>query len=103
MNKGSITKEFNKILKEYKDYVRITKVSDNEVIILYEDYEHEPIINDSSLLKEYRRSEEFRKAKSKEKKGRNLSPEHKAAISKSLTGKTRVTVKKLLSNDNEIY
>lgn len=79
--------EFIDSLKRNVHCIEVIPISDTETVIMYEDWEHEPIKNYSSVFQECRRSAEIRKHMGEVKKGKPKSPETKKKISEALKGR----------------
>jgi len=93
MYKYSVSKRLNEFIESLKDEnnpyaVEIFKIG-KETVIIYEDYEHEPIKNYNSTFKKYKtrkrqkgfkHSEETKKKISESKKGIPITELHKLKI-----------------------
>jgi len=90
INDYAFSKFVNNFIEKLKKHQDTIEVISNELetIILYEDYEHEPIKNfRNSFNKEFKFSEESRKRMSEVRRTRICSEETKKRISKANKGR----------------
>jgi hypothetical protein len=96
----SISQSVNKFVNQLKknQYVVQIMTVGNETIILYEDWEHEPIKNTESLFKEYKKrakTDAEKKAMSDARKGIPKSMEVRKKISDAMKNKEFSEVHKM--------
>ena len=84
----SVSKRLNEFIDSLSENVHTIEIETvgNEIIVYYEDYEHEPVRNFHSVFQDYKLNEERGKAIGLKRKGYHHREETKRKISKSKSG-----------------